>query len=80
MKHRGVQLLRIVSLLIGICVAVCMTGCESPRVVLVPPGEVIKIGPDTKGKVYVNTKDGWELSNNKVTIPEGWYALPPEDE
>ena len=58
---------------------VCVSGCAAPRTVLVPPGEPVKIGPKVKGKVYVLTDNGWELSANPVVIPEGWYALPPKD-
>ena len=62
-------------------------GCanSNPRVVLVPPmvntGEtvtdLIKIGPDVRGHIYVYTSDGWVLSDNEVQIPEGWVAAPP---
>lgn len=38
------------------------------------------IGPDVKGHVYVKTDKGYELSANKVTIPEGWWALPDPGE
>ena len=52
-------------------------GCASGRrVVLVDPSKtIIRIGPNVKGRVYVKDFSGtWELSRNKVTIPEGWYA------
>lgn len=61
-------------------------GCASnPRVVMIPPIEwidgvptdVIKIGPGMKGQVYIYTESGWTLSDNKVTLPEGWLASPP---
>lgn len=58
----------------------CASGCAAPRTVLVEPGQPVKIGPAVKGKVYVLTDKGWELSANAVTIPEGWYALPPEEQ
>ena len=66
-------------LTLGLSLA-CVSGCAAPRTVLVEPGQPVKIGPSVKGKVYVLTDRGWELSANAVTIPEGWYALPPEAE
>ena len=32
------------------------------------------MGPDVKGHVYYWNGSSWELSDNKVLIPEGWYA------
>ena len=57
-----------------------VSACAAPRTVLVEPGQPVKIGPSVKGKVYVLTDKGWELSANAVQIPEGWYALPPEEQ
>ena len=67
-----------------------LTSCgTNPRVVMIPPityttvnGEqvptdLIKLGPDVKGRVYVFTKDGWLLSDDELVIPEGWLAAPP---
>ena len=50
-------------------------GCGSTRVVFVDTGaDLVRLGPDVEGKVYV-LKDGkWILSKNKVKLPEGWYA------
>lgn len=56
-------------------------GCS--RTVLVSEASPIRVGPDCASKVYTKTEDGWRLSDNKVTIPEGWYCVPPsyvEDE
>ena len=36
--------------------------------------DVVRIGPDVKGKVYFRKDGEWVLSKNKVTLPEGWYA------
>jgi hypothetical protein len=35
------------------------------------------MGPQVRGKVYVKTADGWQLGDNEVRIPEGWYCVPP---
>ena len=50
-------------------------GCGSTKVVFVDTqAQIVRIGPDVSGKVYV-LKDGeWVLSKNKMTLPEGWYA------
>ena len=52
-----------------------MAGCGSTRVVFVDTqSNLVRLGPDVSGKVYV-LKDGeWVLSKNKVKLPEGWYA------
>jgi len=41
------------------------------------PTDLIKLGPDVRGRVYVFTKDGWLLSDGELVIPEGWIASPP---
>lgn len=56
-------------------VAVFAIGCS--RVVLVNEGSPMRVGPDCKTKVYTMTDTGWELSPNRVVIPEGWYVVPP---
>lgn len=56
------------------------SGCGGSRVVLVPQGEVVRIGPGVRGRVYHYDGTAWELSRNAVAIPEGWYAVPPEVE
>jgi hypothetical protein len=35
------------------------------------------MGPDAKARVYTLQSGQWLLSNNQVTIPEGWYCVPP---
>lgn len=41
---------------------------------LVPDGEIVRIGPGVRGRVYVWDGTAWELSRNAVEIPEGWHA------
>ena len=74
-----------IALLTG-CVIV--GGCSSnPRVVMVPttvdvngaPTDLIRIGPGTKGYVYILTEEGWVQSDRKVLIPEGWFAGPVKE-
>ncbi len=58
-------------------------GCGSTRVVFVDTdANLVRLGPDVSGRVYV-LKDGeWILSKNKVRLPEGWYAggIPVDQE
>jgi hypothetical protein len=57
-------------------------GCGSTRVVFVDTqSNLIRLGPNISGKVYVLKNGEWTLSKNKVKLPEGWYAggLPTED-
>lgn len=57
-------------------------GCGSTRVVFVDTqSNLIRLGPNVEGKIYVLKNGEWILSKNKVKLPEGWYAggLPTED-
>jgi hypothetical protein len=70
------------SLLFVLSLLVFTVGCGSTKVVFVDTqANLVRIGPNVIGKVYV-LKDGqWILSKNKVKIPEGWYAggIPRDD-
>ena len=35
------------------------------------------MGPNSKALVYTLQDGVWVLSNNQVTIQEGWYLVPP---
>jgi len=43
--------------------------------------DLIRIGPDVEGRVYVLKNGEWVLSKNKMKLPEGWYAggIPREE-
>jgi hypothetical protein len=51
------------------------SGCS--RAVLVPESSPIRIGPETEARVYTRVGGEWVLSENRVSIPEGWYCVPP---
>lgn len=51
------------------------TGCT--RTVLVSESSPVRMGPEVTGRVYVLTDKGWQLGDNRVQIPEGWYCVPP---
>lgn len=65
-------------MLIGFVVLVLasMIGCS--RTVLVNPGSPIRVGPDASVRVYTLIDGEWQLSQNRVTLPEGWYLVDPE--
>ena len=59
-----------------------LLGCGSTRVVFVDTqSNLVRIGPNVEGKIYVLKNGEWILSKNKVKLPEGGYAggLPQED-
>ena len=59
------------------------TGCGTTRVVFVDTeADLVRLGPDVRGTVYVRKGGEWIKSKNKVTLPEGWIAgpLPKETE
>jgi len=57
--------------LLNICVVACS------RVVLVNEASPIRIGNNIHGKVYTFDGTNWTLSDNELTLPEGWYLVPP---
>ena len=71
--------MRVTPILIALCLsaAVSFYACGCSRAVLVPESSPIRIGPATRARIYVMTDGEWELSGNAVTIPEGWYCVPP---
>jgi hypothetical protein len=53
-----------------------ISGCSS-RVIYVPSGQPVRLAESVRAHVYVPDKDGQQVrSQNRITIPEGWYALP----
>jgi hypothetical protein len=66
------------NMIVVCCLAAALafaSGCT--RTVLVSEASPIRTGPSVKGKVYTKTADGWQLGDNEVKIPEGWYCVPP---
>lgn len=67
------------SILLPLLVAISSaTGCGGTRVSLSGSDAIVRAGPDVAGRVYVWTGEAWELSRNKVEIPEGWFIGPVE--
>ena len=56
-----------------------LLGCTPTRVVMVPPGQSVRLAESVKAKVWAKDAEGKVVkSRNKVTISEGWYVLPKE--
>ena len=65
--------------LLASLLALMLPGCAPTRVVLVPPGTPVRLAEPVKAKVWAKDTSGSIVkSRNRVTIPEGWYALPKE--
>jgi hypothetical protein len=56
-----------------------VTGCEANRTVFVPEDSPMRIGEPggVRMRVYHRVNGEWVLSGNQITIPEGWYMVPP---
>ena len=68
----------ILSVLFLIVCASMSVSCAS-RVIYVPHGEPVRLAEDVKAKVWVVDASGKSVrSQNRITIHEGWYALPKE--
>ena len=63
-------------------IAMCASSCvTNPDVVFVDTqADLVRLGRDVKGHVYFWKGGKWVRSQNRVTLPAGWYAggLPRE--
>ena len=69
--------------LIVLSLSLLFIGCGSTRLVFVDTqSDLVRIGPNVSGKIYVLKNGEWVLSKNKVKLPEGWYAggIPREED
>ena len=57
---------------------ILLPGCFT-RTVYVPHGTPVKLRESIEAKIWVKVKDGEDIPS-KMTIPEGWYALPVDEE
>ena len=74
--------MKAIKILLLISIAAIFMGCGSTKVVFVDTqANMVRIGPNVKGKVYVLKNGEWVLSKNNMHLPEGWYAgaLPTDD-
>lgn len=66
--------------LLASMLALMLPGCTPTRVVMVPPGQPVRLAEDVKAHVWAKDSEGKVVkSRNRVTIHEGWYALPPRE-
>jgi len=66
------------TLLKTICLIALLSqsGCGS-RVIYVPHGQPVRLAESVRVRVYAPDASGQQIkSQNRITIPEGWYALP----
>jgi len=64
------------SLLFVSALLIASSGCAT-KVILVPEGEPVRLAEPIKSRVWVIDSKGDSVkSQNRVTIPAGWYALP----
>jgi hypothetical protein len=50
-------------------------GCATRTVVLDSQSDVVRLGEDVRGTIYM-WQDGQWRKSGKVKLPEGWYAGP----
>lgn len=64
------------NLIVLVAFLATMSGC-STRVILVPNGEPVRLAEPVRARIFVTDASGKSVeSQNRVTIPAGWYALP----
>lgn len=51
----------------------CCAGCGT-RVIVLPPGEPVRLAEPVKATVWVADKDGVEV-RVRATLPAGWWCL-----
>ena len=79
MRQRNLSKRQLLLLFLSVFVMLGTNGCltSGKRVVFIPTSDaLVRLGPDVTGRVYYWTGDEWELSKNRVTLPEGWLAGP----
>ena len=65
---------------IALAVIALLGGCVSTRTVLIPPGEPVQLAEPVDAYVYIDADGKRERSDNRVTLPEGWWCLPEPEE
>lgn len=70
-------MLTLIVILFAVLVTASLLGCGSSRTVFVPEESPMRVGPGSNLRVYHRINGEWTLSNNRITIPEGWYLVPP---
>ena len=57
----------------------CLAGCGGTRTVYAPAAGPVRLAEDAHARVYVRDPQTgqWVKGSNRVTIPEGFYCVPP---
>jgi hypothetical protein len=63
-------------LFVSVGLVLCAGGCSIRTVVLDSQSDVVRLGHNVRGNVYV-WQDGAWTKTGSVRLPEGWYAGPP---
>ncbi len=67
---------KIFATIFAAALTITSNGCAS-RVILIPSGDPVRLAEPVKARVWVPDSSGKIVqSQNRVTIPAGWYALP----
>lgn len=74
-RRRSMLILMLIVL--GLLAIVFVSGCSGGRTVFVPEESPMRVGPSSSIRVYHRINGEWTLSNNRISIPEGWYLVPP---
>jgi len=53
---------------------ICTTSCQTSKAIILHDDDVVRLGPDVKGRIYYWDGTKWVLTTKKVLLPEGWYA------
>ena len=64
------------ALLCAVLVVGFASGCGNNRTVFVPEDSPMRLGPNSRARVWVRIKGEWVLSGNEIAVPEGWYIVP----
>lgn len=67
---------RLLWFLMGIALFGVLIGCG--ETVLIPPGTVVRLAAPTVATISTSDgSGGWVVQKQKVTLPEGYYVVPP---
>lgn len=78
MSREPSKMRKLLTILSAAGILLSATACKTRTVVIDSRADVVRLGRNVRGEVYIWDKDkkAWVLSS-KVTLPEGWYAGPP---
>ena len=63
-------------IVIALVATVSLGGCVSTKTILIPPGEPVQLVEPVEAYVFVDIDGQRVRSDNRVTLPAGWWCLP----